>query len=78
MAPATWPESDPNPRFDGAEQASCFRAAFSTLWGKRWLAGVYVWKWFTDSRDEQGPTDFSPADKPAEGVIGDYYRRAFR
>jgi hypothetical protein len=78
MAPATWPESDPNPRFDGAEQASCFRAAFSTLWGKPWLAGVYVWKWFTDSRDEQGPTDFSPADKPAEAIIGDYYRRDFR
>jgi hypothetical protein len=78
MAPATWPESDPNPRFDGAEQASCFRAAFSTLWGKPWLAGVYVWKWFTDSRDEQGPTDFSPADKPAESVIGEYYRRDFR
>lgn len=78
MAPATWPESDPNPQFDGAEQASCFRAAFSTLWGKRWLAGVYVWKWFTDSRDENGPTDFSPADKPAESVIGQFYRRDFR
>jgi hypothetical protein len=78
MAPATWPESDPSPRFDGAEQASCFRAAFSTLWGRRWLAGVYVWKWFTDSKDEEGPTDFSPADKPAEAVIGDYYRRDFR
>ena len=78
MAPATWPEADPDPHFDGAEQASCFRAAFSTLWGQRWLAGVYVWKWFTDSRDEEGPTDFSPADKPAEAVIGDYYRRDFR
>jgi hypothetical protein len=78
MAPATWPESDPNPRFDGEHQASCFRAAFTTLWGRPWLAGVYVWKWFTDSKDEQGPTDFSPADKPAESVLGDYYRRDFR
>ncbi len=78
MAPATWPESDQHPQFDGAHQASCFRAAFSTLWGQRWLAGVYVWKWFTDSRDEQGPTDFSPADKPAEAVIGEYYRKELR
>ena len=78
MAPATWPESDPNPQFDGGEQASCFRAAFSTLWGKPWLAGIYVWKWFTDSHDENGPTDFSPADKPAESVIGEFYRRDFR
>lgn len=78
MAPATWPEHDPHPRFDGAHQASCFRAALSTLWGRRWLAGIYVWKWFTDSRDEEGPTDFSPADKPAEAIIGEYYRRDFR
>src|SRR5207237_5241550 len=40
MAPATWPESDPNPHFDGEHQASCYRAALSTLWGKKWLAGV--------------------------------------
>jgi hypothetical protein len=78
MAPATWPEADPHPSFDGAHQASCFSAAFSTLWGKPWLAGIYVWKWFSDSRDENGPTDFSPAGKPAERVIGDYYRRDYR
>jgi hypothetical protein len=78
MAPATWPESDEHPQFDGAHQASCYRAAFSTLWGKPWLAGIYMWKWFTDSKDEQGPTDFSPADKPAESVLGEYYRRDFR
>jgi len=78
MAPATWPESDAHAQFDGGHQASCFRAAFSTLWGQPWLAGIYVWKWFTDSRDEEGPTDFSPAGKPAESVIGEYYRRDFR
>jgi hypothetical protein len=77
MAPATWPESDAHPEVDMAHQASCYRAALSTLWGQPWLAGIYVWKWFTDSKDEQGPTDFSPADKPAESVLGDYYRRDF-
>jgi hypothetical protein len=78
VAPATWPEKDPSPQFDPEHQASCFRAALKTLWGKPWLAGIYVWKWFTDSRDEQGPTDFSFADKPAESVLGDFYRRDFR
>jgi hypothetical protein len=78
MAPATWPEKDARPKFDPEHQASCFRAALKTLWGKSWLAGIYVWKWFTDSRDEQGPTDFSFADKPAESVMGDFYRRDFR
>ncbi|HZS40509.1 MAG TPA: hypothetical protein VFF06_26940 [Polyangia bacterium] len=78
LAPATWPESDPAPRYDPAHQASCFRAALSGLWGKPWLAGLYVWKWFTDDRDEQGPTDFSPSGKPAEAVLGEFYRRDFR
>jgi hypothetical protein len=75
LAPAAWPEDDANPRFDPEHQASCYRAALSTLWGKPWLAGVYFWKWFTDGRDESGPTDFSPAGKPAEGVLRDYYLR---
>jgi hypothetical protein len=78
MAPATWPENDTTPRFDPEHQASCFRAALQTLWGKPWLAGVYVWKWFTDSRDEQGPTDFSVANKPAEALMGEFFRRPFR
>jgi len=75
LAPASWPESDAHPQVDLAHQASCFRAALSTLWGQPWLAGIYVWKWFTDSRDAEGPTDFSPAGKPAEAVLGDYYHR---
>jgi hypothetical protein len=78
MAPATWPENDASPQFDPEHQASCFRAALQSLWGKPWLAGIYVWKWFTDSRDEQGPTDFSVADKPAESVMGEFFRRSFR
>ncbi len=78
MAPATWPESDPNPHYDPGHQAACYRAAYDALWGKPWLAGIYVWKWFTDSKDESGQTDFSPAGKPAEAVMGDYYRRDFR
>jgi hypothetical protein len=75
VAPSTWPEAERNARFDGEEQARCFRAALEALVGARWCAGVYVWKWFTDSRDEQGPTDFSPAGKPAEKVMGELYRK---
>jgi hypothetical protein len=78
MAPAAWPEYDPSPHYDPSHQASCFRAAFSTLWGRPWLAGLYVWKYFTDGHDESGETDFSPANKPAESVLGEYFRRDFR
>lgn len=78
LAPATWPEQDVGAQFDPAHQADCFRAALQALWGKPWLAGIYVWKWYSDSRDEEGPTDFSIADKPAEAVMSEFYRRAFR
>jgi hypothetical protein len=74
-APHAWPESDRSAAFDGEHQARCYRAALETLLGARWCGGVYVWKWFSDSSDEQGPTDFSPAGKPAEKVLGELYRR---
>jgi hypothetical protein len=76
MAPATWAENDADAQYDPGHQASCFRAALKTLWGKPWLAGIYVWKSFTDGHDENGPTDFSFADKPAETVISEFFRRA--
>ena len=59
--PSAWPEHDRAPRFDPEHQARCYRAALLALDGQPWLAGVFVWKWFTDSADEQGPTDCSPA-----------------
>jgi hypothetical protein len=74
-APHAWPESDRSAAFDGEQQARCYRAALEALLGASWCGGVYVWKWFSDSSDEQGPTDFSPAGKPAEKVLGDFYRR---
>lgn len=79
LSPASWPESDTHPpEYDPEHQASCFRAAFGALWGRPWLAGIYVWKWFTDGSDEQGPTDFSIAGKKAESVLGDFYKRDFK
>ena len=75
MAPATWPESDPDRRYAPEVQVACYRAALESLWGQPWLAGIYVWNWFTDSKDESGPTDFSPAGKPAEAVLKEFYLR---
>jgi hypothetical protein len=75
LQPASWPESTPDAKFDGAAQADCYRAAFESLRGRPWLRGIYVWKWFSDSQDESGPTDFSPAGKPAEKVLHEYYSR---
>lgn len=75
MDPSLWPERDGNAQFDGAQQAACYRAALEALTAAPFVRGIYVWKWFTDSSDEDGPTDFSPAGKPAESVLGEFYRR---
>jgi hypothetical protein len=75
LAPATWPESIPRALYDGAAQATCYRAALEVLTAAPWCRGIYIWKWFTDSTDESGPTDFSPAGKPAERVLEELYHR---
>jgi hypothetical protein len=75
LAPAAWPESSHAARYDGDAQAVCYRAALEALTAGSWCAGIYIWKWFTDSTDEEGPTDFSPAGKPAEKVLREFYRR---
>ena len=71
--PAAWP--DGSAAYDGDAQADCYRAALEALSGHAWLRGVYIWKWFSDSHDEEGPTDFSPAGKPAEKVLRELYRQ---
>src|SRR5262249_31116170 len=75
MAPSIWPEANPDTSYDGEAQANCYRAALESLRGPPWLRGVYIWKWFSDSHDESGPSDFSPAGKPAERVLGELYRQ---
>ncbi len=77
LSPATWPEKDRNAVADPAHQASCFRAGFSALWGRPWLAGIYIWKVFTDDKTEQGATDFAISGKPAEQVVREFYRKDF-
>jgi hypothetical protein len=77
LAPSAWPELDrAGARYDGAHQALCYRAALEVLTRSPWCGGVYVWKWFSDSSDESGPTDFSPAGKPAEAVLREFFRAA--
>ena len=78
MAPATWPENDRDAKPDPAHQAACFRAGFGALWGKPWLAGIYVWKVFSDDKDAEGATDFAISGKAAERVMRDFYSRDYR
>jgi len=75
LAPNVWPEHDGAAVADLAHQAAAYDAALEALFALPFVRGVYIWKWFSDSRDERGPTDFSPAGKPAETVLGRWYRR---
>lgn len=56
-------------------QASALRAALAALSTAAFIRGVYVWKWFTDSGAHDDDSDFSLSDKPAEAVLGEFYRR---
>ncbi len=57
-------------------QARCYRAVFDGLYGKKWLAGIYWWKWpsfleYGGVRDN----DFTPNNKPAQQIIAEWYSK---
>ncbi len=60
---------------DPEMQAKCYRAFFETVWGERWLAGVYWWKW--DTNVYAGGTynrQFTPQNKPAQEILEAHYK----
>ncbi len=61
-------------RIDLQEQSDCYRAAFESVFGQPWFAGIYWWAWSPDPR-RGGPTDddYTPHGKPAEAVIRNWY-----
>ena len=56
-------------------QANAKEALFEEFWSEDWFAGGFVWKWFIHHSRAGGPGDnrFTPQNKPAEGVIRDYF-----
>lgn len=78
IRPWDWPEHlEPGMRrYDEAAQAQAFRAFFLGLRDVERLAGVFVWKWFSDMEtDEEGRLGFSPRGKRAAQVIASAFRR---
>jgi len=59
---------------DLQEQANAYQAAFESLYGQPWLAGMFWWAWYPD-RFQSGPCDasFNPLEKPAEDVLRAWY-----
>jgi hypothetical protein len=58
---------------DETEQANLYQAAFESLLGKQWLAGMYWWNWLVRLDPEITPKDYTPQGKPAEAILMKYY-----
>lgn len=59
---------------DPETQAKCYQAFFETVWHKPWFAGVYWWKWETNTRAGGiYNRQFTPQNKPAEKLIKTAY-----
>jgi hypothetical protein len=72
--PYDWPERVKDDQVDEELQARAYHALFAELRAQKSLAGVYLWKYFTDpNTDEEEPDGFSPRGRPAENII----RKAF-
>ncbi len=57
---------------DTGEQRDAFEAFFE-VWSSEggWFKGVHVWNW--DPSNTYSPTGYSPMDKPAEALIGEWF-----
>ncbi len=64
---------------DLAEQANCYLAALSQTWDRSWMAGYFWWNWETNPLAGIDPVsglplnDYTPQNKPAQGVLRDFY-----
>ncbi|MEQ8475137.1 hypothetical protein [Fulvivirga sp.] len=59
-------------------QANAFDATFDTFWKEDWFAGGFVWKWHTNHENIGGVAckEFTPQNKPAEGVIKEWFGKS--
>jgi hypothetical protein len=62
---------------DFEAQANSYEALFRTFSGKRWLEGIYIWKWYPAPERSRRPLDrdFTPQGKPAEKVLAKWFSR---
>lgn len=62
---------------NGKAQQQAFEGFFtSDVWNAPWMAGICIWKWhFNDDKINADNTGFTPQNKPAEKVIGTYFKR---
>lgn len=70
LRPHAWPEDLAHARADPDAQARAFRVAMRSVAARPGIAGLFVWKWFTDpDTAEEGAVGFSPRGRPAAAVL---------
>lgn len=80
VQPHLWPEHLPKGtalQVSTSAQEQAYRVFFQGLAGRDWVAGVYIWKWFSDpDSQEEDAGGFSPRGKPAAAVLQAAYAGA--
>ncbi len=61
-------------------QARCYSAIFKAAFGKKWLAGMYWWKWPSDLsiRANFYNKNYTPLNKPAENIVKEWYSKTWK
>lgn len=56
-------------------QENAYQAFFETFWNQNFVAGGFIWKWFTNYEKAGGPehNGFTPQNKPVESLIKKWY-----
>ena len=68
-------ESDTKLPVSMLEQQIALSALYQTTWNQKWMAGGFLWKWFSN-HDKRGGEDhlgFTPQNKPSEMVVKEQY-----
>lgn len=72
---APWDSSRELTGINNDTQANALAAVYEEVWNEKWFAGGFLWKWHHNHARSGGAEDnqFTPQNKPAEGVVKEYY-----
>ncbi len=68
-------ENNPQSDSTAINQARCYQAILKASYGKKWLAGMFWWKWpsYLGYADNPERDLYVPLNKPAENVVKKWY-----
>lgn len=75
LRPWEWPDGMQNVRVDAHAQAEGYRALMEAFIPRRWFAGGFVWRYYSNPMDssQEAPWGFSPRGREGEQVLRELY-----